>query len=291
MNRTRNLLEAMADLLTKAVPLERERMVQRPYRTDYGTRLEFRERSPSETKYQPGNWTESERAPVRPVLSGQYPTVMDELREKQEASPTAWLHSARGAVLTYAADFWWEYGLWIKLAAPSEGFAGWPLDLPAGQRLVVRSDIFRDGDAWLGWGRCAADFPRLVNDAAVKAWIVSEAASSKKRPRVSKDEANRRAGDALKGRPPSGKRWTIRTLASAIGCSDGLVPKLPEWQVYSQERGLTNASKQRAPKAVGFTRAVEATQGQEDPELVRLIAEQTDEDEADQRQYRRRKKV
>jgi hypothetical protein len=181
MNQTRKLLEALADLLTKAVPLERERMAQRPYQTDYGTRLEFREPSPSETKYQPGNWTESERAPVLPVLSGQYPPVMDELREKQEASPTAWLYSARGAVLTYAADFWWEYGFWIKLNPPKEVYTGWPLDLPAGQRLVVSSDIFRDADDWLGWGRCAADFPRLINDAAVREWIKLENPTEAKR--------------------------------------------------------------------------------------------------------------
>ena len=175
MNRTRKLLEALADLLTKAVPLERERMVQRPYQTEYGTRLEFREPSPSETKYQPGNWTESDRKPVRPLLSGQYPSVMDELLEEQALRPVvSWLYSARRAVLAYAADFWFAFGIWPKLAVPTDGFAGWPLDMPAGQRLAVRNDIFRNADSWLGWGRCAADFPRLINDAAVKEWIARE---------------------------------------------------------------------------------------------------------------------
>ncbi len=106
MNRTRKLLEALADLLTKAVPLERERMAQRPYQTEYGTRLEFREPSPSETKYQPGNWTESDRKPVRPLLSGQYPSVMDELLEEQALRPVvSWLYSARSAVLDLRRRF------------------------------------------------------------------------------------------------------------------------------------------------------------------------------------------
>jgi hypothetical protein len=94
--------------------------------------------------------------------------------------------------------------------------------------------------------------------------------------RIRRDEANLRARKALRGKPPGGKpAWTQRTLAHAIGCSPGLVTKLPAWQTYRQEHVPSGKKKAGGPRAVGLTASVLANEGQNDPELERLIAEQT----------------
>ena len=113
---------------------------------------------------------------------------------------------------------------------------------------------------------------------------------------IDREEANRRAREALKGRPPKGKRWSLRTLADAIGCSTTLVHGLPAWRTYADEHGLTR-KEAAAPKAVSLTPAVLANEGRDDAELQRLIAEQHDEDEgspldpAPSKRRRRRRKV
>jgi hypothetical protein len=110
-----------------------------------------------------------------------------------------------------------------------------------------------------------------------------------KRPAVTAEEANPRVRDALRCRPPNGKKWTVRRMAKAIGCSTGLLNRLPAWRAYRLEQ--RNKEKAPAPKAVGLTEVVLANEGQEDPSLAMLIAEQDKDAKAEERQYRHRKTV
>lgn len=109
---------------------------------------------------------------------------------------------------------------------------------------------------------------------------------SKKR-RITQEEANLKALEFLK----SQKYRTVRTLANAIGCSEGLIGRLPAWQAYQSELEKQGLKKPSAPKAVSLTDGILANEGRNDPELERLIDEQAEDDEADQRQYPRHKKV
>ena len=168
------MLEALAKLLSEAVPLERTRMEQRPYQTDYGTRLRFRDSRQSETNYEPGDWSKGDRTPLRPLLSGQSMSVRDKLAERQELRQRHHGCTQRGVPCLAMPRTSGGHSGWIKLKLPREGFTGWPLELPAGERLVVRSDILPDVGVWLAWCRCAADFPRLVKPTAVMEWIASE---------------------------------------------------------------------------------------------------------------------
>jgi hypothetical protein len=113
--------------------------------------------------------------------------------------------------------------------------------------------------------------------------------SAPQKPRITKEEANLRAREALKGRAPKGNRWSLRALSKAIGCSDGMVPKLPAWQAYREEKGLRKGP--AAPKGVTLSDKISETEGKPDEELERLIAEQDADRTADVRQYRRRKHV
>jgi hypothetical protein len=118
------------------------------------------------------------------------------------------------------------------------------------------------------------------------------------RPRIKRDEANVRARAALRNRPPRGKkRWTVRDLAKAIGCSGGLVPNLPAWEAYAEEHSLKRDKAHAAPKAVALTRKVLANEGCSDAQLERLIAEQAADFEGsplvskERKHLRRRAKV
>jgi len=104
--------------------------------------------------------------------------------------------------------------------------------------------------------------------------------------RCKRDEANIRAREALRN---TRKKWSVRSLAKAIGCSQGLVGKLPVWQAYQTDHPRTP----KAPKAVSLTDHLLATTSADSDgdELQRLIAEQRNEDTAERRQYRRRAKV
>ncbi len=110
--------------------------------------------------------------------------------------------------------------------------------------------------------------------------------------KITREEANLRAREALKNRPPRGKkRWTQRTLAKAVGCADGMVSRLPAWQAYAADRGLTRREP-AAPKAVSLTEAVLAKEGREDgEELQRLTGQQAADDKAERRGHRQRKRV
>jgi hypothetical protein len=66
---------------------------------------------------------------------------------------------------------------------------------------------------------------------------------------------------------------SLRELAKALECSEGLVSSLPVWQALMEKRQkLKQVSKK--PKAVSLTEKVLATAGNEDDALQRLLAEQ-----------------
>ena len=128
----------------------------------------------------------------------------------------------------------------------------------------------------------------------------------KGKPRSKADEANLRAREALKGKPPNGaKRWSWRSLARAIGCSGGLIEKLPAWHAYADLHPECRRKDRPAPKAVSLSPGILADEGRDDEELERLksqelerlqsltqiVTEHVDEDRADRRRYRRRPKA
>jgi hypothetical protein len=85
---------------------------------------------------------------------------------------------------------------------------------------------------------------------------------------VTKDEANIKARDFLRQHPDA----TSRELATGIGCSTGLVSKLPAWQAVKEQR-----DKGRQPKKVGtmaLTPKMEQVVGVGDEALAKLISEQ-----------------
>lgn len=125
------------------------------------------------------------------------------------------------------------------------------------------------------------------------------AEKGKRKPRITKDEANVRAREALKGRVPKGKRrWSQRTLAKAIGCAVGQVPELPAWQAYAEEHGLKRDKGDAAPKPVSLTEGTLAKQDSAAAserlrlaQLERVAAEQIADGAVDRKRYPRRRKV
>ncbi|MHB1035123.1 MAG: hypothetical protein ACYC35_28770 [Pirellulales bacterium] len=91
-----------------------------------------------------------------------------------------------------------------------------------------------------------------------------------------REEANRRAIPYLKEHPFA----TAPEVSKAIGCSQGLVPKLPAWQALQRARRAG-----RKPKAVGLTdrvlAATPAAPADHNAEMGRLIAEQEVDDKTD----------
>jgi hypothetical protein len=65
-----------------------------------------------------------------------------------------------------------------------------------------------------------------------------------------------------------------REWAKAIGCSAGLVAKLPLWRETMQLTGRGRENSGPSPKVVSLTGRLEASVGEDDPELKRLMAEQ-----------------
>ncbi len=118
------------------------------------------------------------------------------------------------------------------------------------------------------WGDCERVLQRLRFQGLVPLGAVP---TDKNKPRITREEANLRAREALKNRPPKAKRWSIRKLADAIGCSPGLAASLPAWQAYAVDHGLTR--RDAAPKAVSLTDATLGSEGQRDAKLEKLIAE------------------
>jgi hypothetical protein len=96
---------------------------------------------------------------------------------------------------------------------------------------------------------------------------------SSTRAKLTKDEANIKARNFLREHPDA----TSRELAAGVGCSTGLVSKLPAWQAVKEQR-----DKGRLPKratTVALTRKMEQTVGIEDESLAKLIGGQEADDE------------
>ncbi len=83
-------------------------------------------------------------------------------------------------------------------------------------------------------------------------------------------EANERAME-LARKDPGFVRKKQREWAKEIGCSVGLVGKLPFWCQMMKMSGRGRKDKPKQPKAVSLTDAVLASHGQEDEALQKLI--------------------
>ncbi len=93
-----------------------------------------------------------------------------------------------------------------------------------------------------------------------------------KRQPMSAREANAKALE-LADKDKEFVKRSQREWAEAIGCSDGLVSKLPLWQKTMQLSGRRRKGRGTS-KAVSFTKALENTIGEQDDPLQGLIAEQ-----------------
>jgi hypothetical protein len=124
--------------------------------------------------------------------------------------------------------------------------------------LVAESDAKLAGDGGGVGGREQADAAAGAKTGNRK---------RRKGPKITKEEANTRARDALKAK----QKWSVRKLAEAIGCSEGLVAKLPAWRTWLDEH---KPKRDRAPKAISATSKVLEAVGEPDSELERLIDEQ-----------------
>mgnify|MGYP000175262563 CR=1 FL=1 len=99
--------------------------------------------------------------------------------------------------------------------------------------------------------------------------------SAARKRRMTLDEANLRAITILRRRkqPPGKDRWTVRTLRKAIGCSIGLIPRLPAWRAY--RKYLENKrEKRKSVRTVPLTEIVLDQYRNLDPALQSLIEEQ-----------------
>lgn len=93
------------------------------------------------------------------------------------------------------------------------------------------------------------------------------------RPAMSCEEANAKARELLKADAAFADK-SQRDWSREIGCSVGLVCKLPMWRAVMKRR-----PKGRKPKAVALTDKLEATIGKDDEALQDLIGEQQADDE------------
>jgi hypothetical protein len=102
------------------------------------------------------------------------------------------------------------------------------------------------------------------------------------RPGMTRDEANAKAIELGEADPTFVKK-TLREWAEAIGCSDGLVPKLPLWIATMKKTGRGRKGRSPAPKVVSLTNGLEAVTGDGSPDemLKRLVAESNADNKAD----------
>ena len=105
--------------------------------------------------------------------------------------------------------------------------------------------------------------------------------------RVTVDEANPLVREYLKKNASPARRVTVRELAKHIGCSNYTITKTAAWTAYNEKR----RAREKPPKAVGFTKELEAVTGREDEELSRLIQEQEADMKMDEKQPREHKRV
>jgi|GEM_PF-4800804 len=138
------------------------------------------------------------------------------------------------------------------------------LDTLASQ-VYVTADHIREED------RDLAAVARLAEKAPLE--------ESKRFPRLRMtiQEANAKAMRLAK-RNHSFVRLGLRQWAEAIGCSEGLVAKLPFWRTTMEKTGRGKNNRETGPKASSFTPELEAVsrngEGTELCQLKRLIAEQ-----------------
>jgi hypothetical protein len=176
--------------------------------------------------------------------------------------------------------------------APDRMHAEYDFNNDADIAIEVSLEIFKRLRR-LRKGRLPADLWGQIQQEFEAAWdrleeeMATEGRRDRPDSRIDRGEANRRACEALK----DPKLRSVRKLAKAIGCSEGLIAQLPAWRAYQDQLKKMDKSKAGGPKAIRLTDAVLASQGQDDPELERLIAEQRADDIAEQRQHRLRPKI
>jgi hypothetical protein len=159
------------------------------------------------------------------------------------------------------------------LGAPGDGQHDWP-DLLWVARELNKLDA--DGTT----ARVLAAFERrhpemaslyrLDRDASANGEPAVQEPQIEHKPRMSKESADKTAR-GLAAREPEFKKATSREWAKRIGCSTGLVSKLPLWIELHPEPRQKRGGR---PKAVGLTSKVEASVGSRDEELDRLVKEQ-----------------
>lgn len=150
-------------------------------------------------------------------------------------------------------------------------------------KVALRLKHLPDAGDWKNWDdarwkKFEAELLRIQNAGLVECNRLSTKGSGGKgstkpppkgnRPRITAAEANLRARAALQNQR---KRWGVRSLAEAIGCSQGLVSKLDAWRAYQDEREAKQGP--AAPKAMTMTDRTLASEGREDAALEQLIKE------------------
>jgi hypothetical protein len=102
-----------------------------------------------------------------------------------------------------------------------------------------------------------------------------KATAAAKRKRMTVEEANQRAVQLAKAKRTF-VLCSLREWAEAIGCSTGLVPKLPLWQKTMKRTSQSRADRTSVPKVVHTSESLDAVTGEGDRDEVlnRLIAEQ-----------------
>jgi hypothetical protein len=111
------------------------------------------------------------------------------------------------------------------------------------------------------------------------AWIQageSEREEGSQSPRITLIEANEKAKLLAKADRSFVKEPSIRKWAEAIGCSTGLVVKLPFWRALMEKSGRGRKDTTPKPKAVSLTSNLEAAvgEGARNEVLERLIGDQ-----------------
>jgi len=102
-------------------------------------------------------------------------------------------------------------------------------------------------------------------------------AAKSKKPRINRKEANTKAREILKQKPDV----KARDLSEEIGCSLGLISKLPVWKAIQEEREKGRKPKMKRLSSKMLT--VTGT-GKKDGVLNQLIAEQDADEREDERQ-------
>jgi hypothetical protein len=98
--------------------------------------------------------------------------------------------------------------------------------------------------------------------------------------RIPRTEANVEVRRLLKKTPSWD--WTVRTLATKVGCSIGTISNCPAWKAYKEWRDRVR--KEGTIRTVSLTSEMEAVLGVDSECLPELIAEQEAEDRDDVRQ-------